>query len=271
MRYFFISSLLLLFIACSEKTNEEQKVKKEALNNLNLEIPELETIFEKYGYEGSFVLFDLNNNEKKYFNKDQCSVRFSPASTFKIPNSLIALETGVATGKDFIIKWDSKQRYYPQWNKDHDLRSAIKHSVVWYYKEIARRIGREQMKEFIEKLNYGNKNINGEIDEFWLNDSLKISQEEQIDFLIKLYKNELPFSKRTMQIVKEIMVVEETPEYILRAKTGTSSTGWYVGWVEKDSNVYFFAVNIKFKKPFEKFKKDRMLISRDLLKHYGVL
>lgn len=273
MKYFLSIALLFVLISCGEeKTKEEIQERKEAISKLDLEVPEVESIFEKHGFDGSFVLYDPVENEKKYYNKDRCRERFSPASTFKIANSLIALETGVASGKDHKIKWDGKERHYDSWNQDHDLQSAFSNSVVWYYQELARRIGKERMQEYIEKFDYGNENISGDIDKFWLDGALKISQEEQIDFLAKLYNNELPLSDENMNKVKEIMAAEENPEYLIRAKTGASDkTGWYVGWVEKDNKAFFFATNIERKEPFEKFMEARISITQDLLDHYKII
>jgi beta-lactamase class D len=273
MKYLILLAALLVIISCSKKSEEQITEEKEiAIDGLNLEIPEVESIFEKYGYNGSFVMLDLKTNEKKYYNKERCSERFPPASTFKIPNSLIALETGAASGKDFTLKWDGIKRHYPDWNRDHTLSSAIEFSVVWYYQELARRIGADKMKEYINKIDYGNKNISGNIDEFWLNDSLKISQEEQIEFLTKLYKSELPFSEKTMNTVKEIMLRENNEYYRIYAKTGTADeVGWYVGWVETIDNTYIFALNIERKEPLDKFMTDRIKITHELLKHYEVI
>jgi beta-lactamase class D len=273
MKYLLLIAAFLLIFSCSKNTDEQiTEEKRIAIDNLDLEIPEVESIFEKYEYNGSFVMLDLKTNEKKYYNKERCSERFSPASTFKIPNSLIALETGVASGKDFTLKWDGIKRHYPDWNRDHNLNSAIKFSVVWYYQELARRIGADRMKEYINKIDYGNNNISGNIDEFWLNDTLKISQEEQVEFLTKLYKNELPLSEKTMNTVKEIMLRDDTENYKIHAKTGTADkVGWYVGWVETKDNAYIFALNLERKEPFEKFMSDRIKISEEVLKHYGVI
>jgi len=264
---------MFFLYACSDKPDEQElQEKQEAINNLNLEIPEVEAIFEKYGYIGSFIMLDLKTNEKFYYNKERCSERFSPASTFKIPNSLIALETGVASGKDFTLKWDGKQRFLSEWNKDHTLSTAIKYSVVWYYQELARRIGHDRMKEYINKIDYGNNNINGAIDKFWLNDTLKISQEEQIAFLKKLNRNELPFSEKAMNTVKEIMLRNDNEDYKIFAKTGgAKEVGWYVGWVEANNNTYIFALNIERKDPLDKFLSDRIVISHELMKHYGII
>lgn len=233
-------------------------------------------IFEGNKLTGSFVLYDLNNNKFTRYNEQRCKQRFIPASTFKYLNSLVALETGVIRDEHDTIRWDGIKRFSPLWNQDHDLQSAFKVSAVWYYQELARRIGEKRMKDYIAKVNYGNNNISGGIDKFWLEGGLRISPEEQIGFLKKLYNGDLPFSKRAMDIVKKISIAEETPNYTLHGKTGWAvirgvNIGWYVGYVEKDGNVFFFATNIETKQATDNFLQARIEITRKILKELGVI
>jgi len=206
--------------------------------------------FKKYydGYHvtGSFVLYDLQKNNYLIYNREQFHEPFLPASTFKIFNSLIGLETGVIKDADFVIPWDSIVRPGIDWNQDHNLRSAFRNSVVPYYQELARRVGSQRMKYWLDKARYGNADTSGGIDRFWLDGGLRITPAQQIEFLERLYKNELPFSRRSMDIVKDIMVVRDTVDFKLRAKTGRSEQGgrqigWYVGYLERKGNVYVFS------------------------------
>jgi beta-lactamase class D len=151
--------------------------------------------------EGCFVLYDLKNDRYLRYNEQRCRRRFSPFSTFKIPNSLIGLETGVIKDAEFVIPWD-RVKYPPQenwnvepfshWGQDHTLRTAIKYSVVWYYRELATRVGPARMKDNLEKLRYGNRDISGGIDRFWLNSSLRVSPDEEVEFLKALYLKNCP-------------------------------------------------------------------------------
>ena len=208
-----------------------------------------QTDFSQYfgEFSGAFVLYDYNNKYYIRHNEEQCNIQYSPCSTFKIPNSLIGLETGVIPDESYIIKWDSVKRSREELNRDHDLKSAIKYSVVWYYQELARRVGEEKMKYYIDTLHYGNMDISGGIDKFWLDNTLKISANEQVGFLDKLYTDSLPFSKRNMDIVKKI-IIQDTLENgaIFSGKTGSngSDLGWFVGSVQLGSNLYVFATNI---------------------------
>jgi beta-lactamase class D len=199
------------------------------------------------------VLYDPRERTVTRFNVPRCGERFAPCSTFKIPNSLIGLETGVITDADYVIKWDGVKRSREELNHDHNLRTAFRASVVWYYQELARRVGREKMQEYVERLGYGNADISGPIDEFWLGGPLRISADEQVGFIDRLRRGDLPFSKRTLEIVRDIMTLEQKGDWTLRGKTGTEGAqgrdgknvlGWFVGWTESKDRTLVFAVNI---------------------------
>jgi beta-lactamase class D len=197
-------------------------------------------------FSGAFVLYDYNNKFYIRHNEEQCNTRYSPCSTFKIPNSLIGLETGVIADENFVIQWDSVKRDREVLNGNHDLSTAIKNSVVWYYQELARRVGEEKMKHYVDTIDYGNMDISGGLDRFWLGSSLEISAEEQVQFLYKLYTDSLPFSKRNMEIVKNIIIQDTLKNgAVFSGKTGTGNDlGWFVGTVQLVSNLYIFATNI---------------------------
>lgn len=213
------------------------------------EWPEFGQYFAEAGVEGAFVLYDLKEDHYFAYNVERLNTPFIPASTYKIFNSLVALETGVIEDENQIIKWDGVERGLAVWNQDHSLRTAIKHSTVWFYQELARRIGRQQMQHYVDLAGYGNQDISGEIDLFWLEGELRITPRQQVDFLVRLYRNELPFSAKNQEIVKDILLFEQTEDHLLRAKTGwgmrfTPEVGWFVGYWEHNENVYFFALNI---------------------------
>jgi beta-lactamase class D len=220
--------------------------------------PDLAAYFKPFP-AGAFVLYDLKRGGYVRHDAARCRERFSPFSTFKIANSLIGLDTGVIADAEFVIKWDEKK--YPAfsrdtlpfsaWWQDQTLRTAFRRSVVWYYRELALKVGERRMKEYVDRLDYGNEDVSGPLNGFWLNSSLKISADEQVEFLKRLYRGELPVSKRSMDTVREIMTLEETPEYKLRGKTGGGPLaddrylGWFVGYLETKDNTYFFATEIE--------------------------
>ena len=195
------------------------------------------------------------------------------------------METGVIRDAEFVIPWN-RQKYPPQdnwnqepfahWAQDHTLRSAIKYSVVWYYRELALRVGQQKMKQYVGRFNYGNKTVFGRIDNFWLDGSLRISANEQVEFLKAFYKGQLPVSSRTTEIVKDILELEKTPAYKLSAKTGGGAIsegvyiGWFVGYVETKENVYFFATNIEGTN-FEGIRDKRIELTKQVLVGLGIL
>lgn len=202
--------------------------------------------YDKFHVEGSFALFDENLNKYIFYNQKQFKQPFTPASTYKICNSLIGLETGVIPDENFIIPWDSIQRQNPNWNRNHSLKSAFENSTVWYYQELARRVGPKRMNYWLRKANYGNADTSGGIDQFWLTGGLRVTPEQQLHFLKRLHDEKLPFSKRSMNIVKKIMIVKDTLNYLVRAKSGwgmqeNKDIGWFVGYVETKGKVYYFA------------------------------
>jgi beta-lactamase class D len=247
-----------------------------ALRGQLIEDPALAAILDRSGFAGSILVYDLQSNSYLAGHGARSAERFLPASTFKIPNSLIALETGVVADEHTVFRWDGAKRWVAEWNRDHDLASAFANSVVWYYQEVARKVGAKRMRHWLALARYGNADIGGGIDRFWLDGALRISEREQVDFLVRLYRGELPFSRRSQQIVKQIMVSEQTPSYTIRAKTGWAvrtdrQIGWWVGWVESGERVTFFATNIETAHPSPGFTPARLSITKEALRHLGVL
>lgn len=225
----------------------------------------IETIFIENGIEGTIIISSLDGTREFIHNKKRSDQRFLPASTFKIPNSLIALNEKVIKDQNEIIKWDGKDKGWKTWNKDQTLKTALPESCIWFYQELAKRVGNESYLSHFNIIQYGNKKTGPKLTTFWLNGDLAISAREQIQFLKKLYKNELPYSKSHMELVKKLLIVKSTPNYIIRAKTGwamriKSQHGWYVGYVEKNDETWFFATNIQIKvKQDARFRKDLTL------------
>ena len=232
--------------------------------------------------EGTFVLLDGQTGRRIRYNPERAATRFLPASTYKIPNTLIALETGVADGAEFALAWDSvavpRQSWWPaSWARDQTLRSAFTASVVWYYQELARRIGPDRMREYLDRFDYGNRDISGGIDTFWLTGGLAISPDEQVDFLRRFYDGRLGVSDRTTAIAKELLVLEETPTYRLSGKTGWAGLGldgapeigWLVGYGERGDEVHYFATNIEIRTNAD--ARARVDITKAILRELGLL
>lgn len=232
------------------------------------------TFFVKNKAEGTFVLQNLKTGKTQAYNLKRAQSRLCPASTFKIPNSLIALQCGSVKNIYDTIRWDGRDKGRAEWNKDQDMQSAIKVSCVWFYQELARRTGETKMQEWIHKIKYGNEFIGQQIDNFWLNGDLKISAMEQITFLRNLVNENLPFHKDIQKTVKEILLTESTSEYKIYSKTGWSThgepgIGWLVGWVQSGNSTYIFAMNIDINN--DKETALRKKISYEILEHEGII
>ena len=218
---------------------------------------ELAKRFFDLGTEGTFVGYKVDDYLIVASDKIRSGEDRLPASTFKVPNSLIALETGVVADPDKdIFKWDGTTRSIEAWNRDHTLRTAIAASVVPVYQEIARRVGAERMQKYVDLLDYGNRNIGGGIDQFWLTGDMRIDPMQQIDFLDRLRRGVLPVSKRSQELVRDILPTVKAGESLIRYKTGLlgaergqPSLGWVVGWAEKGSQHTVFAMNMDCKTP----------------------
>jgi beta-lactamase class D len=233
--------------------------------------------FTDAGTAGTFVGYKVDDYLVIASDSNRSGEAKLPASTFKIPNSLIALETGVVGDPDQdVFKWDGVKRSIEAWNRDHTMRSAIAASAVPVYQEIARRIGAERMQKYLDLLEYGNRDIGGGIDQFWLTGGLRIDPVQQVDFLDRLRRGALPLSKRSQDLVRDILPVTRVGDSVIRGKsglvgaeTGQPSLGWMVGWAEKGSERTVFALNMDCLEP--RHIADRMNIAQQCLGDIGAL
>ncbi|MDA3615768.1 penicillin-binding transpeptidase domain-containing protein [Polluticaenibacter yanchengensis] len=242
-------------------------------NNINNDTV-AEKQFRAHHVTGSFAMWDNAKNVFDIYNmKRYRDSVYSPASTFKIFNSLVALNTSRVFSDTVVVPWDGVVRTLPngdtayKWNKDMDMREAFKVSSVPFYQEMARRIGRDTMQFWLDSVKYGNRKIGDKIDEFWLNNTLTITADEQLGFVKRLYFKQLPFQNVVQEMVKDMMIQEKTDIYTLAYKTGWGKTkegnelGWVVGWIEENKHVYFFVLNLE--SPDHKI--DMAAVRKDLL------
>jgi beta-lactamase class D len=240
-----------------------------------VERSDLAAVFAAQGTPGTFVLYDVTSGRLTVVDNARAARRYAPASTFKIANSLIALETGAVKDEKVVIPYGGKPQPFPQWERDMDMRDAIRVSNVPVYQEIARRIGAKRMQAHLDRLGYGNRRMGTVVDRFWLDGPLEISALEQARFVARLAQGRLPLSERSQRIVRQILRAEEKDGTAIFAKTGwfTGPTppmiGWWVGWVEREGRVYSFALNIDMASAEDTPK--RLLIGRSLLAQLGVL
>ncbi len=264
MKVFFSSLLLLLLLVSCSPNNVE-------IDN------SLKKYFDENKVNGCFALMDNGTGKFTIYNLTRYrDSSFLPASTFKIVNSLIGLQTGKITGDSMVIKWDGVKRPIEEWNQDLTMYKAFRVSAVPYYQEVARRIGKDTMQYWLDTLKYGSMKIKTAIDTFWLDNSLKITPDEELGLVKRLYFGELtPFFRTYQDIVKKAMLFEDAPSYRLGYKTGWGYTeqghalGWVVGWIEENNHPYFFVLNIESPDHDLDMAKVRMKMVKDILKQLG--
>ena len=203
-------------------------------------------LFASAAVPGTLVVADARGTAVELLVHDaqRAGQRFSPASTFKIPHSLFALDAGLVKDEFQVFRWDGVQRAVPAWNRDQDLRSAMRDSAVWVFEGFARQLGTAREEAYMRRIGYGNGLASGK-SPFWVDGDLAISAHEQVSMLRALYANRLPFAEAHQRLVKDLMVNEAGSRWILRAKSGWSGTiGWWVGWMELAEGPVFFALNI---------------------------
>ncbi len=229
------------------------------------------------GYRGSITILD--EKQKKWIYSDRVDARKEtlPASTFKIPNSLILLEEKrIWPGK--VIPWDGKVKRFrgeiiSRWNADTDLKNAFQNSTIWFYVKLAAGLDRSRYRRYLQAFRYGNGQVDEKLADFWNQGRLAISPENQVNFLADLKNNRLPLSRGNIEYVKKIMILDQTDAYTLRGKTGWATSdgeeiGWFVGYLETGENVYYFATRIRVstQKVTASFAQDRKRITIEAFK-----
>jgi beta-lactamase class D len=254
--------LMILFVSCSSNNVKEDK--------------KLAKYFDENNVGGCFALMDNGTGRFTVHNlRRYRDSSYLPASTFKIVNSLIGLQTGKISSDSMVIKWDGITRPVSDWNKDLTMYEAFRVSAVNYYQEVARRIGKDTMQRWLDSLGYGTRKIKTRIDSFWLDNSLKITPDEELGLVKRLYFGQLPFFKSYQEMVKRAMLFENNANYRLGYKTGWgfteqgNSLGWIVGWIEENDHPYFFVLNIESADRKFDMWTVRMKMLKDILKQLG--
>lgn len=241
----------------------------------------LKKYFDARQVDGSFAMLNNIDGKITVYNFPLDTARTLPASTFKIVNGLIGLQTGAVLNDTMLLRWDGIKRRYPNgkeataWNKDLTFDEAFRASAVPYFQEVARRIGRDSMQAWLDTLSYGNQTIGARADSFWLDNSLRISPDEQLGLVKKLYFDQLPFRKSVQQSIRNLMVQEANTNYKLSYKTGwgqdeqKNQVGWAVGYIEERNHPYFFSLLVKTPNAAVDMQGVRSSILKDILKHYG--
>jgi beta-lactamase class D len=233
----------------------------------------LASLFNEAGAVGTFVL--VSEEKLQVHNVTRAETRYVPASTFKIANTIVALEVGSVSNVDEVLPYGGKPQFLKIWERDMSLREALPISNVPIYQELARRTGLEAIKTWLAKLDYGNADPGAIVDRFWLDGPLKISAIEQAQFLQRLATRKLPIQEKTFAQVSDITVTERGPGWVLHSKTGwfmpkdATHIGWWVGWIEKEGAIHTFALNIDM--PNEDDAAKRIPLGRKCLAALGII
>jgi beta-lactamase class D len=207
-------------------------------------------------FDTALVIYNRSSKTFTNVNPALSARRLPPCSTFKVYNTLIGLELGLMKNPDDPwYRWDGIHRDIEGWNRNLTLREAFQVSAVPAFQILARQIGHDRMKKYIDKMEYGSKNISSGIDVFWLprqgKNAILISADEQAALLNKLLDSQLPFAKQNVSILRDIMEVAKTDKGTLYGKTGSGmasdgkwNLGWFVGFLEHREITYVVACNI---------------------------
>ncbi len=215
--------------------------------------------FSPIALAGSYCFIAKEGN-KILKQEGECSKRYSPGSSFKIPLALMGYDSRVLEDETHPV-WPFKKDYnllVNVWKGDHNPQSWMIDSCVWYSQVLTKKLGMDKFKEYVHKFHYGNQDISGDegknngLNYSWLSSSLEISPEEQITFLQQLTARKLPVSYKAYEMTKKIIFIQELPGgWKLYGKTGNGTMadnywqGWFVGWIEKNGRIITFASHIK--------------------------
>ncbi len=269
MKYKFVIIIVFLLIVSFSKGQGLHKSKQ-------IEVYDLQLLLDEFNVGGAILIYDKNKNTFYTNNIYRAQQGSIPVSTYKIPHTIIGLETGVLKNEATIFKWNGEKRALKIWEQDLSLKQAFQKSCVPCYQQLARKIGTKRMSEYLEKLSFGRMYFNDKtIDNFWLIGKSEITPFEQIDFLKKFHDREMDISESTYKIVRNILILEKKANYILSGKTGMgNNVGWFVGYLEKEKNTYYFATKIipKDRKiQSNKFRFLRKLITLEALKKLNII
>lgn len=234
----------ILFVYASNQTDYYFNPSEKNIRQIDLS-----SYFENY--TGSFILYDQSADQWDIYNMDNASKRISPNSTYKIYDALLGLESGIITPEHSSFTWNGEPCPFESWESDQDLDSAMHNSVNWYFQAIDSQAGFHSVKTFLQTINYGNQNIGTNLNLYWTDFSLKISPIEQVELLQDFCQNEFHFAPQNIQAVKNALLLSTTSSGSLYGKTGTGRVndkdinGWFIGYIEKDNNIYYFTTNIQ--------------------------
>ncbi|WFB65029.1 penicillin-binding transpeptidase domain-containing protein [Sphingobacterium sp. WM] len=250
--FFFITTLSLIY-GCSSNKQADEKSNISVKTEMTVR-DDFQSYFDSCGVEGSIAIYDIESQKWIVSDTVGLVIETLPASTFKIINLLIALETNTIKDENEIVKWVGstdtvKYGYRPEIYHDMSVKEAFELSAGWVFVELAKKMGKDTYKKYLTESKYGNNNLTQTEADFWNFGDFAISPKNQVEFLKSLYEEKLPFSKRNIDIVKNVMITEQNEDYITRGKTGWTrenniNTGWWTGYIETKNGTYIFATRL---------------------------
>lgn len=261
-----------------------------------LEVPAWRAHFDSAGVTGAILLYEPDTDRYRTSDRRRAETAYRPASTFKIFTALAAIDAGAAAGPDEVFPWDGEDRCVAGWNRNLSLRTAYHASAFWLYQRFARQIGEKRMRNWLRQARYGNQDLGGGIDRFWLDGGLRTSLVDHVEFLRRLRGRTLPFTVTAVEAVLDVMVDDQGEGFVLRGKTGWArrlnaagdrfadcppagrgdlgpsvdpEIGWYVGYIERGERVVFFALNLDIREAAD--ASARREIVRRVLRDEGLL
>lgn len=222
---------------------------------------------------GSFVMYSMKKDKYYIYNEKESRKRYSPDSTYKIYLALFGLDRHIISDKNSRMSWNHNHYPFDSWNKDQDLNTAIQNSVNWYFERISNQLSKNYTSDQLKQLNYGNKNL-GSYKAYWLEDSLKISNLEQVIVLKNMMEQNNHFSKNEKKQLSSSLLIRKNENYELYGKTGTGivngkyNNGWFVGYVITNHDKYYFSTHLSDEKASGENAK---FINEKILKEMGVL
>ena len=279
--FFFIATLSLIY-GCSSNKQANEKSNISVKNDMTVR-DDFQSYFDSCGVEGSITIYDIESQKWIVSDTVGLVIETLPASTFKIINLLIALETNTIKDENEIVKWVGstdtvKYGYRPEIYHDMSVKEAFELSEGWVFVELAKKMGKDTYKKYLTESKYGNNNLTQTEADFWNFGDFAISPKNQVEFLHALYDDKLPFSKRNIDIVKRVMITDQTEEYTIRAKTGwtrenNTNTGWWTGYIETKKGTYIFATRLLQDRKMNRsdFGSCRKEITKKVFKDLGII
>lgn len=279
MKFLMLVFSLLVLHSCQSPQADDKAMVDEAETPLMNNRQDFQKLLDSLQLTGVVLIFDEGANTYHSNNFDSANTGQLPASTFKIPNTIIALETGVAADLEHVFKWDGTDHWLDAWEQDLTLKEAFAASCVPCYQGVARAVGADRMQKELDRLGYSGMVFDtANVDGFWLGGDSRITPQDQISFLRRIYQEELPIRPTTQRAIREVLIREKTDDFTLSGKTGWSidgekNNGWFVGFLERENRIYYFATNVEPEPGFDmsEFAAIRTRVTQLALMQLGVL